>query len=418
MESWWRLIAQAAGALILAIGLIASYLYLHSSRVKSRRDKERILRESDRRYGRLFNTVSDAVYVHDLQGTFLDVNQAAARLIGQSVESVVGQSMRSVLGPGQPDAITDYLGRLQRGARSVDGIMPLVSKAQSKVIVLEFRSSLLLEGDQAIRVQGIARDVTAQKAFERSLRKRERQMQRLLVRAEAMQEELRAMSQELVNTQEEERRRISRELHDEVGQLLAAMTLNLELMKKHPSAREEASLRRQIQDAEKLASEMFGRIRKVLQDLRPVVLDESGIIGSIRLMLTDYAERTGLTTLLNEDVPDVDQLSNEKKTVLYRIVQESLTNVSKHAHAHAVSVDLRRVEGQVVLSIADDGDGFSVDAPRTSDRRRKGMGLVGMKERVSLVHGEFRVESAVGRGTSILARIPIADAGKAGGTLN
>jgi two-component system sensor histidine kinase DegS len=241
---------------------------------------------------------------------------------------------------------------------------------------------------------------------QRLVQDNERSLRGLLDRANAMGEELQAISRELLNVQEEERKKISRELHDEVGQLLAAMTVNLELMKKGLRPADEPFLREKIGDTERLASEMFGRIRTFLSELRPAALDHLGLAVVARRLLNDFTRRTGIDIEMSGEFDALDRLAGDNRIVVYRLMQECLTNVVKHARATVVRVSVAREGGAVRVEVADDGVGFVREA--TGPGKRGGLGILGMRERMGLVGGEFRIDSSPGKGTTVSARIPVA----------
>jgi PAS domain S-box-containing protein len=412
-QLWFTLLVASAGFSVLALGLIGSYLILGRSRRNARLEKAEIIRQSERRYGTLFNAVSDIVYVHDLDGRLLDVNRPGAALLGVEPGALTGRNILDILAGRSRRAVAAYLEMLRSGRSEVSGLFPLAGR-DGRCVVLEVRSAAGAGEDGALHVQGIARDVTKQLEVERALRKRERELQRLLGRAEAMQASLRELSRELLRVQEEERRKIGRELHDEIGQLLAAITINLQLMRKQPGAHAEALLARQIEEAERLAGDVFTRIRQVLRELRPIALNGAALMPAIGQLLNEFSERTGVRHTLADEAPELESLDDEKKAAIFRVLQESLTNVMKYAGASSVRAALRSEGGRVTLTVADDGAGFSPDAAHGRGRTGGGFGLLGMRERVQLAGGEFRVDSAPGRGTTIHISIPIAAEGAAG----
>ena len=249
------------------------------------------------------------------------------------------------------------------------------------------------------------------------MRENERRLTALLEKTTALSEELRAMSRELMNAQEEERKRISRELHDEIGQLLAAMTLNLELMKKGLRPADERLLREKIGDTQQLAGEMFGRIRTFLGDLRPAALDDLGLAAVARRLLSDFSKRSDVRVETSGELDLLDALGHEGRIAVYRLMQECLTNVVKHARASAVRVSVREEDGSLQLEIADDGDGFEPAAVARQPGRR-GMGILGMRERTDLVGGTFRLEATPGGGTMVRATIPFPGNGAGAETPN
>jgi PAS domain S-box-containing protein len=406
-DLWWTGIIGTATGVFFSAALIGLLLYLRRIRDDARRERNALLSEGERRYSALFHSVSDIVYMHDLGGVILEVNKPAADLLGVSIKNIVGMSVRDVVHPRYRSAVDDYLRRFTDGSGGeARGLLRLWRTHAAGVLLLEYRSSRVGAEGTPVRIQGIARNVTEQNLQERSLRKRERQLRSLLATADRMQEDLRVVTRELLRVQEEERRRISRELHDELGQLLAAITLNLEVLKKTLQSTDEAKFRKTIRETEELASTMFARMRSFLKDLRPIALDETGLLPAVRLLADEFAARTGLAVEFSGSGESFDALGEEKKVVLYRVIQESLTNVVKHAQASAVAIRLESAPDGCAVEIADDGRGaFPADAP-SGGLAGAGLGMLGMRERLDLVRGELSIVSTPGRGTTVRAAVP------------
>jgi signal transduction histidine kinase len=214
------------------------------------------------------------------------------------------------------------------------------------------------------------------------------------------QRELKELSKRLVEAEERERRAISRELHDEVGQSLSALLIDLENLT--GISGEEGAFRHGLQRIKTLAENCVNEVRDMALLLRPSMLDDLGLVAALDWQAREVSKRTGmLVDMKDENVPD--NLPEEYKTCVYRIVQEALNNCSKHAHARNVRVFVRQESNYLRVSIEDDGKGF--DASRVH-----GLGLVGMGERVSQLGGVLKVESDPARGTSLRVDLPLPNA--------
>ena len=213
---------------------------------------------------------------------------------------------------------------------------------------------------------------------------------------------------QILHVQEEERKRISRELHDELGQALAAINTHLALVQRECVGDQDAELRTGIADVEKVLVGAIERMHGFARALRSAALDDLGLLPALRSYLKDYAERTGLLVRFERSAKDAP-LNAEQKTALFRIAQESLANVAKHAQATEVVVTLGFAEDKMQLRIKDNGKGFAVKQQRTAVERNR-LGLLGMQERARLVNGRCLVQSAPGCGTTVMAEIPLADA--------
>ncbi|MCG8456000.1 MAG: GAF domain-containing sensor histidine kinase, partial [Holophagales bacterium] len=234
---------------------------------------------------------------------------------------------------------------------------------------------------------------------------------RLLDELEVKSARIRNLSAENVNRWEEERRHIARELHDEAGQALVGIRLGLEVMARRLTG-EAASVREQIGDLGRQVDQATRQIKDLAQRLRPPTLDRLGLDTALQQLAEEYSERTGLRVELSlASMPE--RLPAAVETSFFRIAQEALTNVVSHAEASRARLCLEADVEQIVLTIDDDGRGFSLETITP------GLGLLGMQERVDMLGGDFRVESDAGRGTRIrvvLAQSTSEEAGTCGET--
>ncbi|PYO40140.1 MAG: hypothetical protein DMD33_18725 [Gemmatimonadetes bacterium] len=216
---------------------------------------------------------------------------------------------------------------------------------------------------------------------------------------------LKAMSRRAVEIQETERRRIAQELHDRVGQNLTALNINLNIMKTQLSQPSASIAGGRLDDSLELVEATVESIRDVMAELRPAVLDDYGLAAVLRWYADDFGRRTGVATIVIGRDP-TPRLASAVEGILFRIVQESLTNVAKHARARQASVMLETHPGRFRLSVCDDGCGFdSSGLQQPTDHR--GWGLMIMRERAESVRGELRVESNAGQGTRVTVELGV-----------
>ncbi|HWB84155.1 MAG TPA: ATP-binding protein [Bryobacteraceae bacterium] len=217
-------------------------------------------------------------------------------------------------------------------------------------------------------------------------------------------EELERLSERLVAAQEDERRRLSRELHDEVGQSMSALLVELgNLNAALPPG--DASLHERVQSVRRLAESNVGAVRNMSLLLRPSMLDDLGLVPALKWQAREVSRRTGLKVkVAAEEVSD--DLPDSYRTCIYRVVQEALHNATRHAKATQVRVTVRQEESQIRVAIQDDGAGFD-------PRLEKGLGILGMEERVRRLGGAFRLESEAGHGTVISILLPLAASARA-----
>jgi signal transduction histidine kinase len=225
-----------------------------------------------------------------------------------------------------------------------------------------------------------------------------------------MQEQLRLLSRQLLSAQEEERKKISRELHDVIAQTLTGINVRLTTLKNEAAANTRG-LKRNIERTQRLVENSVNFVHRFARELRPAVLDDVGLIPALHSFMKDFTKRTGIrihfTTFTSARLKELD---GDKRTVLYRVAQEALTNVARHAQASRAEVRIQKLDGRVCMRIKDNGKGFPAEHLLHGKKKNR-LGLLGMRERVEMVRGRFSIQSARGRGTTILAQIPLADAG-------
>jgi two-component system NarL family sensor kinase len=218
--------------------------------------------------------------------------------------------------------------------------------------------------------------------------------------AEAQRERLRLLTDRLVSSQEDERMRISRELHDGAGQALTSLKISLDLTRGRLPA-DQAALRQTLGDLGALAGETMESLRLLAHDLRPPGLDTFGLNVALDGLCHDFARRTGLSVIY-EGI-ETPGLRTAVALSIYRLVQEALTNIAKHAEARSVMVKLSHSGDLLHLAIIDDGKGFLI---ASNEQQPVGIGLVGMQERTDLLGGALEIDTAPGRGTRLTAHIP------------
>jgi signal transduction histidine kinase len=218
-------------------------------------------------------------------------------------------------------------------------------------------------------------------------------------------EQLQALSRRLVDIQEFERRRFSRELHDLVGQNLTALSINLDILGTQLENGMSEALQMRLADSATLLESTTGAIENVMSELRPPMLDDYGLLPALQWYGNDFARRTGIEVKIEGD-ERMARLVPESEIALFRITQEALNNVAKHARAHRVDIKLDRSNSHYVMSVADDGIGFE-SGSSSKTRRRPGLGMVTMRERTQAIGGAFEVEAMSGRGTRVTIRIPV-----------
>lgn len=249
----------------------------------------------------------------------------------------------------------------------------------------------------------LEREIRKCKIAENSLRNSEKSTRELLKKSQDMQQEMRLLSRRLLSVQEEERKRISRELHDVVAQTLTGINVQLSSLTMQSTADAE-SLETKIASTQRLVEESVETVHRFARDLRPTVLDDLGLVPAIRSYLKLFTQQSGIAVEFGASM-SVDELSGDQRTALYRVMQEAVTNISRHAEASQGRVSLKKLGASVCLEIRDDGLGFS-EIERGVEVIAKRLGLVGMRERIEMVGGRFSVKSQPGKGTNVRVTIP------------
>jgi signal transduction histidine kinase len=217
--------------------------------------------------------------------------------------------------------------------------------------------------------------------------------------AEQAERELRQLSQRLVAAQEEERRHLSRELHDHVGQVLTALRMELGRIERgRPPA--DTRLATAVAEAKQLVDKMFRTVRDLALGLRPSMLDDLGLRAALEWHVRDISRRFGVDADLRIE-GNLDNLADSYQTCIYRAIQEALTNCVRHAKARSITVDITAIEGSLAISVADDGTGFD------AGQRRGGLGLRGIEERVKELGGRLTIKTAPGQGTTLVMHLPV-----------
>lgn len=246
-------------------------------------------------------------------------------------------------------------------------------------------------------------EIAQRRTVEEDLKKSELNSSNLLTKSNHLQEQLRRISRKIISAQEDERKAISRELHDVIAQTLTGINLRLAALKSEAS-HNTTGLHRNIALTQELVQKSVNIVHEFARELRPAALDDLGLIPALHSFMKGFTARTGVRTRLVA-FPDIETLDIGRRTVLFRVTQEALTNVARHAKASLVTVRIVHLAGMVTLTVTDDGRSFNVQRVlQAKDSNR--LGLLGMRERVEMVDGTLSVISAPEKGTTITANLP------------
>ena len=266
--------------------------------------------------------------------------------------------------------------------------------------------------DLAASNRELKKEIAQRRLAEKSLRQSEQHYGQLLEQSRRMEEQLRLLSRQLLSAQEEERKKISRELHDVIAQTLTSINVRLAALKKEAALSTEG-LERSIARTQELVQESVDVVHRFARELRPTVLDDLGLVPALHTFMKTFREETGIRVSLSA-FAEVERVNDDKRTVLYRVAQEALANVARHAHASQVDVKIQKLDGAACMTIKDNGKGFVQEHVLTAKKNRR-LGLLGMRERLEMVGGAFAVRSAPRKGTTVIAQIPLMNRSSGGG---
>ncbi len=317
--------------------------------------------------------------------------------------AVAGGDLESIVGETVPRSRSKSGRVLERGrSERVDSILDDTEVNRDVARRLGARTGLwvpLIARAQAIGVIEVHDKLGADARFsDVDLRLAETFASRAAVAVDLSERIARDALRRVVDAQEVERRRLARELHDETGQALTSILLGLKSLEAVVEGDEAAAA---VSGLRELVVATLQDVRRLAVELRPKVLDDFGLVAALERLTETFAEQTQISVEFNSTLAK-ERLPSEVETALYRIVQESLTNVVKHARASRVSVLLARKPGSVAAVIEDDGQGFD-----PADTRVGGFGLIGMRERVGLLGGRLQIESSADRGTTLVVEVPV-----------
>jgi len=353
-----------------------------------RRRVEEALRASELRYRRLFETARDGILILNADtGQIDDVNPFLTDMLGYTREQLLGNKLWEI-GPFKDvEASKAEFRELQREAYVRYEDLPLETKA-GKAINVEFVSNIYqVNGDRVVQCN--IRDITQRRLAEEKLKRYSRKLQ--------------VLSRRLVEAQEAERRNIARELHDQIGQSLTVIQLNLQTILLAPGTK---ALPARLKDSLAVVDRVQKQVHDIALNLRPMILDDLGLEPALRWFTKRQAALAGLQARFHAD-PLKQRLNMVVETECFRVAQEALTNVVRHAKAKNINVELRKEARQLHLRVFDDGLGFDVVAVREEALRGASLGLLGMEERAALAGGGLEFKSVPGKGTEVHAWFPL-----------
>src|SRR6202047_2406090 len=380
--------------------------------------------EADKAIGLLASIVDssdDAIVSKTLEGVITSWNAGAERLFGYTAKEAIGQHISMIIPLDRRDEETSILARLSRGER-IDHFDTIRLRKDGTALDVSLSISPVRDSTgKIIGAAKIARDVTGRKRIERELYESEQrfrtladaldtqvqfrtqELRRRNAEIQQQSDQLRDLSGRLMFAQDEERRRIARELHDSAGQHLAALGMGLARIE-DDAKRDPARLSKSIKDDQDLIQDLTQEIRTTSYLLHPPMLDESGLSSALRWYIDGLAERSGLSIELN--IPDnLERLAPEVELAIFRLVQECLTNIHRHSGSKTAVIRIAREPDRIYAEVQDHGKGISQERLAEVQSQGVGVGIRGMRERVRQSHGELILDSNA-LGTKVTAIFP------------
>ncbi len=395
--------------------------------VSERKQAEEALRKSEEWLRSIFEASRDGILVEDDE-QIIYVNKSYTHLFGyHNPEELIGKHVSVVISPDDLERMLDF------GKKRAQGKQP--------ASVYEFKGQrkdgMLIDVEASISTSNVAgrtyittmvRDIAGRKLTEEKLRRSHEELElRVLERTEELEKANKKLQAEiierkqaekeriqvlhqLVSVQEDERRRIARDLHDQLGQQLTVLRLKLEVLKKMCAGAEDLS--EQVGETQKVARRIDSDVDFLAWQMRPTMLDDLGIVAALDHFVRQWSTHFNIPAEFNANRFGKIKLTPEAETHFYRIAQEALNNVYKHAKARSVNVLLEPRGDSTILIVEDDGIGFKANKKILNGKGTKGKGLLGMEERAALIGGSLEIESAKGKGTTIYVSVPVSNGRK------
>jgi len=341
------------------------------------------LSEEDYRY--LFENASDAIWVQDMEGNLVDANKAFEKLSGYTLDEWAGMNCTQFLCDESLDLTREVQRKLLNGEELEQPYEQRFVGKDGATRVIKTTTSLVIANGETKGFQHIARDVTEESQ---------------------LRENMRFYIQQVTRSQEDERKRLARDLHDDVAPSLLLIIQRLDAITSGTKPRLSSLLKNKLEDLYTQVTRALENLRRYAQDLRPGIIDDLGLVAALEWMAEKLAKDYGIDTKV--EVIGVERdLPGEVQLLLFRIAQEALTNIRRHAEASRAWITLEFGDDKTVLTVKDNGKGFKLPQ-RMGDLASVGkLGILGMYERGRLLGGTLEVKSESGKGTEVVAEVPL-----------
>ncbi len=378
------------------------------------------------KYTDLYDFAPVGYFSLDERGRILEANLTGAAMLGVNRSRLVGQRLTRFVVQAERTIITAFLKRLfsKSGGQLCEVTLEKVGgtffcahlhgvptdsachacrvavsdiTAIKQVEQAKYRMDAMASANQELCLE-----IARRQDVEESLKGSECQQRQLLEQSHIMHGQLRRLTHQIMHAQEEERKRISRELHDEITQTLVGINLDLESLARTPTV-DSRTLKAKITQTQRAVEKAVNIVHRFARDLRPAMLDDLGLISALHAYVKSYSNKTGIRVGLTA-FAGVNNVTGPKRTALYRVALEALANVARHAQATRVDLSFQRAPGGLLMQITDNGKAFDVEGVSHSNVGKR-LGLIGMRERMEMVGGKFSIVSVPGTGTTVNAQV-------------
>jgi PAS domain S-box-containing protein len=370
---------------ILAVIFLAFIIIFWRRARGFRRELEaarRELEESEKNYLYLFENAYDAIWLHDLEGNFIRVNKATERLTGYTTEELGQMNVKTFLSDESLELAHQIRKKLLNNEVVEQPYEQRIFRRDGSEAYIQLTTSLVSDKGQPVAFHHIARDITEQKR---------------------MDENLRFYFQQATKAQEEERKRISHELHDDTIQSLVVLSRQLDAMADDPGLSQENRAR--LEELWRQTDSILQGVRRLSHDLRPAMLDRLGLLPAVEFLASEVTKHSNVATKVNL-IGKEHRLPEEVAIALFRITQEALRNVWRHSGATRAEINIEFSSDWARITVSDDGKGFQVPEKMSDLAKQEKLGLAGMQERAQLVGGTLTVQSQPGKGTTVTVEAP------------
>ena len=362
--------------------------------ITRRKQAEAALRASQARYENLYSDAPDMFASVDVEThRIVQCNQTLMRAGGYAREELLGRTLRELHHAACWSVLSRATECVRERGRARDIELQL-QRADGGVLDVSLSVAAVRDEQDNPYYRCTWRDITERRQAQVELHRKQQELER-------SQQELQALTARLMTAQEDERRRISHELHDDFNQRLALLTLEIETLERNLPKSKDVMVGRLRALRDRVVT-LSDDVHHLAYQFHPSILDDLGLTAALESLTDDFRRREHIEIDLSLSVPE--KIAPEIGYCLYRVTQEALRNVARHAEAAGVTLTLERVDDGINLVISDSGVGFETDV---TDKRRRGLGVVGMQERVRLVNGRFSVTSRIGAGTRVQAWVPL-----------